>query len=365
MIRTPLILAAMVATLAAPVAAQRVFPVADKPEMTDHFPVQPVLFPKGVKAYRDVIYQQLPGYTPQVVDIYVPATKGPHPLVLYIHGGGWTGGHTRHSGALANFPAVLASLAAEGFTVASLEYRLSGEAKFPAQLQDAKASLRFLGDNAARYRIDPSRVGIWGGSAGGHLTALTALTCKDTSLDPAAAKDVCATAAVTWYGVFDFGALAAGRADATDNAAERLMDCNGRCSAETYALASPNTGADALASRAAAVRISSHVPVDRPELAFVYANARQAMSTLDRVATVGTYAGTTAYPTSGLGQALKAVAGSMVRGIGTRVFYVTTGGYDTHANQGVNQANGTYATNMATVGDALLAFHNDLARQVR
>ncbi len=245
MIRTPLILAAMVATLAAPVAAQRVFPVADKPEMTDHFPVQPVLFPKGVKAYRDVIYQQLPGYTPQVVDIYVPATKGPHPLVLYIHGGGWTGGHTRHSGALANFPAVLASLAAEGFTVASLEYRLSAEAKFPAQLQDAKASLRFLGDNAARYRIDPSRVGIWGGSAGGHLTALTALTCKDTSLDPAAAKDVCATAAVTWYGVFDFGALAAGRADATDNAAERLMDCNGRCSAETYALASPVTYVDA------------------------------------------------------------------------------------------------------------------------
>jgi hypothetical protein len=78
----------------------------------------------------------------------------------------------------------------------------------------------------------------------------------------------------------------------------------------TYALSSPNTGADAVASRAAAVRISSHVPVDRPELAFVYGNARQAMSTLDRVATVGTYAGTTAYPTSGLGQALKAVAGS-------------------------------------------------------
>lgn len=226
-------------------APQRVFPVADKPELTDHFPVQPVLFPKGVKAYRDVIYQQLPGFTPQVVDIYVPATKGPHPLVLYIHGGGWTGGHTRHSGALANFPAVLAALAAEGFTVASLEYRLSAEAKFPAQLQDAKASLRFLGDHAAQYRIDPKRVGIWGGSAGGHLTALTALTCKDTSLDPAAAKDLCPTAAVTWYGVFDFGALAAQRAGGTDGAAERLMGCAGPCGSDKYALASPVSYVDA------------------------------------------------------------------------------------------------------------------------
>lgn len=245
MLKKSLFLAVVAAMLTAPVAAQRAFPVADKPALTDHFPVQPVLFPKGVKAYRDVIYQQLPGYIPQVVDIYVPATKGPHPIVLYIHGGGWTGGHTRHSGALANFPAVLASLAAEGFVVASLEYRLSAEAKFPAQLQDAKASLRFLGANAARYRIDPSRVGLWGGSAGGHLTALTALTCKDTSLDPAAAKDVCATAAVTWYGVFDFGALTAQRTGGSDDAAERLMGCTGRCSAETYALASPVTYIDA------------------------------------------------------------------------------------------------------------------------
>lgn len=131
----------------------------------------------------------------------------------------------------------------------------------------------------------------------------------------------------------------------------------------TYALSSPNTGADALASKAAAIRISSHVPVDRPELAFVYGNARQAMSTLDRVATVGTYAGTTAYPTSGLGQALKAVAGSMVRGIGTRVFYVTTGGFDTHAGQNPNQANGSYTNLMATLNDALFAFYTDLTNQ--
>lgn len=244
MIRSTFALAAFAAALTASAApAQRVFPVAAQPEMADHFPVQPVVFAKGVKGYRDVVYQQLPGYTPQIVDIYVPAGKGPHPLVLYIHGGGWIGGHTRHSGALADFPKVLASLAAEGFTVASLEYRLSAEAKFPAQLQDAKAALRFLGANAAKYGIDPKRVGIWGGSAGGHLTALTALTCKDTSLDPAAAGDLCASAAVTWYGVFDFAAM-----NATPNgnsAGSQLLGCDGPCPADKLALVSPVTYIDA------------------------------------------------------------------------------------------------------------------------
>jgi acetyl esterase/lipase len=240
-----LVAAALLAAGTGQAAPPRVFAVSDQPSLDDHFPVRPVLFPKGVNAYRDVAYQQLPGYTPQVVDIYVPATRGPHPLVLYIHGGGWVAGHTRHSGALADFPAVLAALAAEGFTVASLEYRLSAEARFPAQLQDAKAALRFLGDHAGQYRIDASRVGIWGGSAGGHLTALTALTCKDASFGPAAAKDICASAAVTWYGVFDFGGLIAARGGGGDMNAEKLLGCSGPCTAEQYAFASPLSYIDA------------------------------------------------------------------------------------------------------------------------
>lgn len=131
----------------------------------------------------------------------------------------------------------------------------------------------------------------------------------------------------------------------------------------TYAFNSPNTGAEAAAERAAAIRINSHVPVDRPDLAFVYSNAQAAMATLDRVATVATYNGTVTYPNSGLGQALKAVAGSMVRGIGTRVFYVTTGGFDTHSAQNPNQNNGSYFNLMATLNDALFAFYSDLTNQ--
>ena len=131
----------------------------------------------------------------------------------------------------------------------------------------------------------------------------------------------------------------------------------------TYAFASPNTGAEAAAERAAAIRINSHIPVDQPELAFVYSNAQAAMSTLDRVATVATYNGTVTYPNTGLGQALKAVAGSMIRGIGTRVFYVTTGGFDTHSAQNPNQNNGSYFNLMATMNDALFAFYTDLTNQ--
>ncbi|MBS1818023.1 MAG: DUF1501 domain-containing protein [Acidobacteria bacterium] len=131
----------------------------------------------------------------------------------------------------------------------------------------------------------------------------------------------------------------------------------------TYAFGSPNTGAEAVAERLAAQRINSHVPVDNPELAFVYSNAQAAMATLDRVATVASYNGTAAYPNTGLGQALRAVAGAMVRGIGTRVFYVTTGGFDTHSAQNPNQVNGSYYGLMATLNDALFAFYQDLTNQ--
>jgi len=131
-----------------------------------------------------------------------------------------------------------------------------------------------------------------------------------------------------------------------------------------YAFASPNGGAEVVAERASALRIASHMPVDRPQLAFVYSSAEAAMATLDRVATVANYASTAIYPaTNGLALALKAVAGAMNRGVGTRVFYVTTGGYDTHSGQNVNQTNGSYYNLMATLNDGLLAFYNDLRNE--
>jgi uncharacterized protein (DUF1501 family) len=131
----------------------------------------------------------------------------------------------------------------------------------------------------------------------------------------------------------------------------------------TYAFSSPNAGAEAGAERTAATRISSHVPVDRPQLAFVYGSAQEALATLDRVATVGQYSPSTTYPNTGFGQAMRAVAGAMVKGIGTKVFYVTTGGFDTHSQQNPNPTNGAYYNLMATLNDGLIAFYNDLKSQ--
>ncbi len=133
--------------------------------------------------------------------------------------------------------------------------------------------------------------------------------------------------------------------------------------AQTYAFASPNGGADGIAARQSATRMSSHLPVDRPHLSFVNATAQAAFATLDRVAQVATYTPSVTYPNNGLGLALRTVAGAMVRGIGTRVFWVQTGGFDTHAGQNTNVANGTYSNLMTTLNGALFAFYQDLTNR--
>lgn len=134
-------------------------------------------------------------------------------------------------------------------------------------------------------------------------------------------------------------------------------------SPQSYAFSSPNSGADATAERATMTRMNSHVPVNKPELAFVYGSTTAALNTLDRVAGVASYAPTLTYPTGGFSQALRAVAGAIARGIGTRVFYVTTGGFDTHSGQQVNQTNGAYYNLMANLDNGLTAFYNDLSQQ--
>jgi uncharacterized protein (DUF1501 family) len=130
-----------------------------------------------------------------------------------------------------------------------------------------------------------------------------------------------------------------------------------------YAFTSPNSGSEATLERAAATSIASHVPVDKPHVAFVSTSVQAAMATLDRVAAVGSYKPTVSYPTNGFGQALQAIAGAMAKGTGTRVFWVQTGGYDTHASQDTNTDTGAYVRLMVTLNDGLTAFYNDLKNQ--
>ncbi len=238
-------LALSAASIAAP---PRVFPVAEKPVPGDAYPDRVTRFAGGVTGLADITYSSIPGYRPMVVDIYLPpkaAVPTAKPLIMYIHGGGWMAGHTRQAGALADFPSVLAKLASEGFVVASLEYRLAGEARFPAQLQDVRAAVRYLKANAGKYGIDPGRVALWGGSAGGHLAALAALSCGAPGIDdkPQPAGTECVQGAVIWYGVFDFAPLMA----RAEGAPVGLLGCASAevCPAEKVAAVSPLTYLDA------------------------------------------------------------------------------------------------------------------------
>ncbi|MEW5981884.1 MAG: DUF1501 domain-containing protein [Acidobacteriota bacterium] len=128
-----------------------------------------------------------------------------------------------------------------------------------------------------------------------------------------------------------------------------------------YRYLSPNSGAEAALERAIAERISSHVPVDRPHLAFVNANLQTAMATLDRVARVTTYTPAATYPTTGLGQTFQTVAGAIATEVGSRIFWVQYGGFDTHASQ--VGANGAYPRLMAELNAAIAAFYADLEAQ--
>lgn len=115
---------------------------------------------------------------PFLLDLIRPEdTAVPRPAVVYIHGGGWAGGH-RTSGII---PGLL--LARAGFVTATISYRFTDVARFPAQIHDVKAAIRFLRANADRFGIDPARIGSWGHSAGGHLAALTALNADLPELE--------------------------------------------------------------------------------------------------------------------------------------------------------------------------------------
>ncbi len=123
---------------------------------------------------RDVEYCQI-GERSLALDIYVPDEPilSPAPAVVWIHGGGWrTGGKS-----LGRDDVLI--LVEHGFTLVSIEYRLSSEAVFPAAVEDSKCAVRWLRAHAQQYNIDPERIGVWGGSAGGHLSLMVA--CADES----------------------------------------------------------------------------------------------------------------------------------------------------------------------------------------
>jgi acetyl esterase/lipase len=123
--------------------------------------------PKGPVIHRDLPYVTN-GHERQKLDLYIPRAQEKLPLIIRIHGGAWLAGSKGSEGPQ-DYPR-------NGFAVASINYRLSQHALFPAQIEDCKAAVRFLRANAQKYNLDPNRFAVWGPSAGGHLAALLGTT---------------------------------------------------------------------------------------------------------------------------------------------------------------------------------------------
>jgi acetyl esterase/lipase len=136
-----------------------------------------------------------------LLDVYRPISRPQHcPTLLQIHGGGWMIGNKEQQGLpLMNF------LSARGWVCIACNYRLSPKATFPDHIIDVKRALAWIRQHGAEYGADPSFVAVTGGSAGGHLSALTALTANDPTLQPGfEAVDTTVVACVPFYGVYDF-----------------------------------------------------------------------------------------------------------------------------------------------------------------
>lgn len=136
---------------------------------TNAAPTAPPI-PEGIAVEHDVVIGKGGDRDLHAEIAYPKESSKPLPAVIYIHGGGWIGGSHKNS--------PIIQLAKEGYFAASIEYRLSNVAKWPAQIQDCKLGVRWLRANAAKYNIDPNRIGVWGASAGGHL-----VTCLGTMAD--------------------------------------------------------------------------------------------------------------------------------------------------------------------------------------
>ncbi len=192
--------------------------------------------------FRNVAYVE-EGHERQALDVYVPkGIQGKAPVVVWIHGGGWQNGSKDRCPIL--------YLLDQGYVVASINYRLSGHAVFPAQMHDCKAAIRFLKANADKYHIDSNRVGVWGSSAGGHLVALLGTTgdAPETEGDlGVTAGDGSVQAVCDFYGPTDFLAMDHGevksklRHDAPGSPEARLLGGVPSQSIEQAKAASPLT----------------------------------------------------------------------------------------------------------------------------
>jgi acetyl esterase/lipase len=167
-----------------------------------HIPGVDFPITKAQPRYRDLAYASLS--PAQKLDLYFPDDTGPFPMVMMVHGGAFMFGDKADPISTAGTDALLK----HGFAVANLNYRLSGEARAPAQIQDVKTAIRWLRAHAKEYNLDPEKFGAWGASAGANLVALLGTAIGIPALEgaelgnPEVSSRV--QAVVDWFGPIDF-----------------------------------------------------------------------------------------------------------------------------------------------------------------
>ncbi|WP_344598299.1 alpha/beta hydrolase [Actinomadura vinacea] len=180
------------------------------PERAPRYPLTHLIVPplcliprRGVQARRNVVFHEQ-GRLRLKLDVYLPAEanseeKGPRPGLMQIHGGAWIIGDKREQG----LP-LLNHMAAQGWVGFNVNYRLSPRATWPEHLIDLKHFLKWYREHAAEYGADPEFLCVTGGSAGGHLTAMLALTANVPEFQPGFEDvDTSVQGAVPFYGVYD------------------------------------------------------------------------------------------------------------------------------------------------------------------
>lgn len=151
------------------------------------------------EAERDVVYVRADN-TDLLLDLYRPKeASGPMAVIVWIHGGGWQNGSKGRGGRAAG-------MVGRGYALVDINYRLSGEAVFPAAVEDCKAAVRWVRANAEKYGFDPDRIGVWGSSAGGHLVAFLGTSGDVKEFDTETNRDYSSRvqAVCDWFGPTDF-----------------------------------------------------------------------------------------------------------------------------------------------------------------
>jgi len=164
---------------------------------------KPVAYPEGYTAQIDVVYTQVDGWDGRM-DLYLaPKSKGPAPVVINIHGGGWNTGVKESQTGFNTFFKM-------GYSVANVEYRLADQASAPAAVEDVRCALIYLIKNAKELNIDTSKIVVMGGSAGGHLALMAGMLANDHRFDKncPGVENIKVAAIIDKYGITDVGGWA-------------------------------------------------------------------------------------------------------------------------------------------------------------